>query len=277
MAKDKLRLDVLLVERGFFGGREKAKAAIMAGEIKVNGIVCDKASQTISADATIEIVGDNLPYVSRGGLKLAKAISEFNLDLKDKIIIDLGASTGGFVDCALQNGAAKVYAVDVGYGQLSWKLRQDPRVVVMERTNARYLTSADITEPVDIITADLSFISLQKAIPSAVEQLLRDGGELVALIKPQFEAGRNKVGKKGVVRDAATHVDVINNIITACENMNLQPLGLSFSPVTGPNGNIEYLIWAYKHNVQTGKLDVKLDVKKVVETAWLILVKNTVF
>ncbi len=277
MAKDKLRLDVLLVERGIFGGREKAKAAIMAGEIKVNGTVCDKASQTISADATIEVLGDNLPYVSRGGLKLAKAISEFGIHLKDKIIIDLGASTGGFVDCALQNGAAKVYAVDVGYGQLAWKLRQNPRVVVMERTNARYLTKADITEPVDMITADLSFISLQKAIPSAVEQLLREGGELVALIKPQFEAGRDKVGKKGVVRDAVTHVDVINNIITACGNMGLYPLGLSFSPVTGPNGNIEYLIWACKQNVPTEKLDAKLDVKKVVETAWIKLAKNTVF
>lgn len=273
MAKDKLRLDALLVDQGFFSGREKAKAAIMAGEIKVNGVVCDKASQIVSADAAIEILGAELPYVSRGGLKLAKAIDEFGLDLNNKIIIDLGASTGGFVDCALQNGAAKVYAVDVGYGQLAWKLRQDPRVVVMERTNARYLSKADIDEPMDMITADLSFISLQKAIPAAVGQLLGDGGELVALIKPQFEAGRDKVGKKGVVRDAATHIEVINNIIAACTSMGLQPLGLSFSPVTGPNGNIEYLIWARKSNNPA----TNIDVNSVVESAWLKLTKNSVY
>ncbi len=270
MAKDKLRLDALLVEMGLFGGRDKAKTAIMAGEVKVNGTVCDKASLIVSAEAMIELLSNQLPYVSRGGLKLAKAITEFGLDLKDKIIVDLGSSTGGFVDCALQNGAAKVYAVDVGYGQLAWKLRQDPRVVVLERTNARYLSKADINNQVDMITADLSFISLQKALPSAVEQLLDDGGELVALIKPQFEAGRDKVGKKGVVRDPATHIEVINDIIGACVRMDLTPIGLSYSPVTGPNGNIEYLIWACKNSAP----GVRIDVEKLVSEAWRLLIKN---
>ncbi|ATW24058.1 TlyA family RNA methyltransferase [Candidatus Formimonas warabiya] len=238
MRKD--RLDTLLTEKGFFPSRERAKAAIMAGLILVNGEKIDKAGTKVDFEADIQIKGSGLKYVSRGGLKLEKAILCFHLDFTEKIIADIGASTGGFTDCALQNGASKVFAVDVGYGQLDWKLRQDPRVVVLERVNARYLTAGEITEAVDMITIDASFISLGKILP-AVKEFLREDGCIVALIKPQFEAGREKVGKKGVVRDPAIHKEVIIQVLAVARDNALFCRGLTFSPITGPEGNIEYL------------------------------------
>ena len=192
-------------------------------------------------DAEIKIVGTDLKYVSRGGLKLEKAIQEFGLNLAGLTVLDIGASTGGFTDCSLQNGAVKVYAVDVGYGQLDWKLRQDPRVIVWERTNARYLTTSQIPEQVNLITIDVSFISLSKILP-VVKQFLKEDGSILALIKPQFEAGREKVGKKGVVRDPQTHQEVIFHVLTEAEKNNLYCWGLTYSPITGPEGNIEFLI-----------------------------------
>lgn len=243
---EKLRLDVLLVERGFFPSRERARAAIMAGAVLVDEQKIDKAGSRFAADVQIRLLGEDLPYVSRGGLKLAKALQVFDLDLHGLTMLDIGASTGGFVDCALQNGAAKVYAVDVGYNQLAWKLRQDERVVVLEKTNARYLDQDLIAETVDLVTADVSFISLTLALPAALDKLLKPGGALVALIKPQFEAGREKVGKKGVVRDPAVHQEVIERIVAACAQWQMGVQGLSYSPITGPNGNIEYLLYARK-------------------------------
>lgn len=238
----KQRLDVVLVRQGLFPSREKARAAIMAGQVEVAGCLVDKPGTPVPPDAPILIKGETCPYVSRGGLKLAKAIREFGLDLKGKVIADIGASTGGFTDCALQAGAAKVFAIDVGYGQLAWKLRQDPRVVVLERVNARYLSLADLQEPVDFVSVDVSFISLAKILP-AVRGILKADGEIVALIKPQFEAGRDLVGKRGVVRDPQVHRDVIARVISEAEAGGLIAKGLSYSPVTGPEGNIEYLLW----------------------------------
>lgn len=240
MKKD--RLDNILTEQGFFPSRERAKSAIMAGIVLVNGEKIDKAGTKVAVDAEIKILGNHLPYVSRGGLKLAKAVEAFSLDLKDLIILDIGASTGGFTDCALQQGAQKVYAVDVGYGQLDWKLRQDSRVIVLERTNARYLTTEQIPERVDLVTIDASFISLDKILP-VIKNFLKPEGSIVALIKPQFEAGRDKVGKKGVVRDPKTHQEVISHVLEASETHDLYPWGLTFSPITGPEGNIEYLVF----------------------------------
>lgn len=258
---EKQRLDVLLVEQGFFPAREKAKAAIMAGEIFVDGQKMDKAGSAVPITAQIEVRGAKLPYVSRGGLKLAKALSVFQLDLQGAVLLDLGASTGGFVDCALQAGAAKVYAVDVGYGQLAWKLRNDPRVVVWEKTNARYLTKEQVPEAVDCITVDASFISLAKVLEAAVA-FLKPEGYVVALIKPQFEAGREKVGKKGVVKDPAVHQQVIEKVIADFAILGLFPLGLDFSPITGPEGNIEYLLWAGKGEGHPQ------DIPTVVKAAW---------
>lgn len=239
MKKD--RLDSLLAERGFFSSRERAKSAIMAGRVLVNGERIDKAGTKVDWESEIKITGSDLKYVSRGGLKLEKAITQFGLDLSDQTVLDIGASTGGFTDCALQHGAGKVYAVDVGYGQLDWKLRQDERVIVLERTNARYLTKEQVPELVDLITIDASFISLDKIIP-AVKQFLQDQGSILALIKPQFEAGREKVGKKGVVRDPRVHQEVIMNILLEAEKHDLNCWGLTYSPITGPEGNIEYLV-----------------------------------
>jgi 23S rRNA (cytidine1920-2'-O)/16S rRNA (cytidine1409-2'-O)-methyltransferase len=213
------RLDVLLVQRGLASSREKAKAMIMGGFVFVNGQREDKAGTSFSEEVQIELRGTPLKYVSRGGLKLEKAIESFGIDLNEKICMDLGASTGGFTDCMLQNGASKVYAVDVGYGQLAWKLRQDPKVVCMEKTNARYLTEAEVSDKIDFATADLSFISLTKIL-TAVRELLSDEGEMVCLIKPQFEAGREKVGKKGVVRDPEVHREVIEKIVDFCTQMD---------------------------------------------------------
>lgn len=237
----KQRIDVLLVEQGFFPSREKARAAIMAGQILADRQRVDKAGTKVDVGVDIEIKGDVMPYVSRGGLKLEKAMQQFGFDLTGAVCMDIGASTGGFTDCMLQNGASKVFAVDVGYGQLDWKLRNDPRVVVMERTNIRHVTAEDIGEPMDFISIDVSFISLKLVLPVA-KALLGTQGKLVALIKPQFEAGRQQVGKNGVVRDAAIHAQVIQQVVGFAQELGLNPEGLSFSPIRGPKGNVEFLL-----------------------------------
>jgi len=242
---EKKRLDVVLVEKGFFESREKAKASIMAGVVYVDEQKLDKAGEMISSEAKIEVRGNVCPYVSRGGLKLEKAINEFDIDLKDKVCMDIGASTGGFTDCMLQNGAKKVFSVDVGYGQFAWKLRQDERVVCMERTNIRYVTKEDIGEELDFASIDVSFISLTKVLPVAFS-LTKDNGEVVALIKPQFEAGREQVGKKGVVRDSNVHKEVIEKVIDFSNSLGFGVKNLSFSPIKGPEGNIEFLVYLYK-------------------------------
>lgn len=242
----KMRLDVALVEKGLVKSREKAKALIMAGQVLVDNKKIDKAGTEIDPELEIRILGNDLPYVSRGGLKLEKAIQAFDLDFAGKVVADIGASTGGFVDCALQNGAVKVYAIDVGYNQLDWKLRTDERVINMEKTNARYLTPEDIGEPLDFVTTDVAFISLDKILPPAVP-LLKEDGQVAALIKPQFEAGREHVGKKGVVRDPLVHKQVIHKILDLCAEIGLKVNGLTYSPIKGPEGNIEYLLWASKH------------------------------
>ena len=245
MSEKKERLDILLVERGIIPSREKAKASIMAGEIFVDGQRIDKAGEKIPVTASIEFKGKALKYVSRGGLKLEKAMKEFPIVLQDKVCMDIGASTGGFTDCMLQNGAQKVFSVDVGYGQFAWKLRTDERVVCMERTNIRYVTLEDIGEPLDFASIDVSFISLKTIMPATVN-LLKSKGEVVALIKPQFEAGREKVGKKGVVRDINVHKEVVYGIVDYLMENNLNVLGLSYSPIKGPEGNIEYLVYFTK-------------------------------
>ena len=239
----KQRLDILLVEQGLAASREKAKAMIMSGVAFVNGQREDKAGSTFDekAAATIEIHGSTLRYVSRGGLKLEKAVEQFGFSLKDKVCMDVGASTGGFTDCMLQNGAVKVFSVDVGRGQLDWKLRNDERVVCMEKTNMRYVKPEDIGELVDFISIDVSFISLTKILPP-VKACLKEGGQVVCLIKPQFEAGREKVGKKGVVRDRAVHEDVIKQIMDFAAALGFSLLHLDYSPIKGPEGNIEYLL-----------------------------------
>lgn len=241
----KERLDVLLVQRGFAPSREKAKAMIMEGNVFVAGQREDKAGTFFDVKAEIEVRGNTLKYVSRGGLKLEKAIEHFKINLTDKVCMDIGASTGGFTDCMLQNGAGKVYAVDVGYGQFAWKLRQDERVVCMEKTNIRYVTPEDISDILDFASVDVSFISLTKVLPAAKE-LLREDGEMVCLIKPQFEAGREKVGKKGVVREPKVHQEVIEKIISFSKEIGFGVRGLDFSPIRGPEGNIEYLIHIQK-------------------------------
>ena len=237
----KERLDVLLVKRNLASSREKAKAIIMSGNEFVDGQREDKAGSTFDEKQEIIVKGKTLKYVSRGGLKLEKAMKNFDIVLKDKVCMDVGASTGGFTDCMLQNGAVKVYSVDVGHGQLDWKLRNDERVVCMERTNMRYMTEDDIDEKASFVSIDVSFISLTKILP-AVYRILNTGGEVVALIKPQFEAGREKVGKKGVVRDPAVHLEVIEKVIAYASTIAMEPCHLSFSPIKGPEGNIEYLL-----------------------------------
>ncbi len=238
----KLRLDKLLLERNLADSREKARAMIMAGQVLVNQIKVEKAGSLVDSEAQISITGKKLAYVSRGGLKLEKALEEFPIDLDDKVLADLGASTGGFTDCALQKGAAKVYAIDVGYGQLDWKLRNDPRVVVLERTNARNLEEDSLPEKIDFVTADLAFISLTKILP-AIRKILRNKGQALVLIKPQFEAGRENIEKKGVVKDPLVHEEVINKVISFAETEGFSAQGLTFSPIKGPEGNIEYLLW----------------------------------
>lgn len=238
----KERLDVLLVKRNLMPSRERAKAEIMSGNVYVNGQKEEKAGTFFPDDVKIEIRGNTLKYVSRGGLKLEKALKVFPVDLQGKTCMDIGASTGGFTDCMLQNGAAKVYAVDVGYGQFAWKLRQDPRVVCMEKTNIRYVGPDQIADPLDFASADVSFISLTKVF-GPVKTLLKENAEMVCLIKPQFEAGRERVGKKGVVRDPEVHREVIGSVAGCAKSLGFSVLGLDFSPVKGPEGNIEYLLY----------------------------------
>ena len=246
---EKERLDVLLVQLGLANSRELAKAYIMAGNVYVDGQKEDKAGTKVAVNADIEVKGSQMKYVSRGGYKLEKAINEFGVQLQGKICLDIGASTGGFTDCMLQNGASKVYAIDVGYGQFAWKLRNDERVVCLEKTNVRYVTHEQVPDEGDFASIDVSFISLTKVLP-AVLGVLGPNGQLVCLIKPQFEAGREKVGKKGVVRDINVHREVIEMIVNYVRAQNLGILALDFSPIKGPEGNIEYLI--YLDKIQTG-------------------------
>ena len=251
----KTRLDVLLVERGFMESRQKAQAVIMSGNVFVAGQRVDKPGTAVPNEADIEVRGHVLRYVSRGGLKLEKAMKSFPLTLEGKICADIGASTGGFTDCMLQNGAVKVYAVDVGYGQLDWKLRNDARVVCMERTNARYLTHEEIPDELDFASIDVSFISLKLIFP-ALHGLLKDGGEIACLIKPQFEAGREKVGKKGVVRDPAVHLEVLENFLIHAKESGFTVVDVTYSPIRGPEGNIEYLGYLRKEDAPHGTFDL---------------------
>lgn len=237
----KKRLDILVYEKGFTDSREKAKAIIMAGQVYVDNQKADKCGTTYDENANIEVRGNVQKYVSRGGLKLEKAINNFDFDLTDKITMDIGASTGGFTDCMLQNGAKKVYSIDVGYGQLAWKLRTDERVVNLERTNMRKVTREQVPDEIDFFSVDVSFISLKLILPVARELMAKDA-QAVCLIKPQFEAGREKVGKKGVVRDPLVHIEVVQNIYNFCLENGFDVLNLDFSPIKGPEGNIEYLI-----------------------------------
>ncbi len=236
----KKRLDLLLYERGQAESRQRAQAMIMAGQVYVGGQKIEKAGNPTAEDAEIEVRGKTLPYVSRGGLKLEKAMHTFPINLKNTFCADIGASTGGFTDCMLQNGASKVYAVDVGYGQLAWSLRSDPRVVCLERTNARYITPQHIPDLLDFVSIDVSFISLKLILP-AVRALLKERGTVVCLVKPQFEAGREKVGKKGVVRDSAVHLEVLEHFLSNAQEAGFSVKGLTYSPIRGPEGNIEYL------------------------------------
>mgnify|MGYP000664195678 FL=1 len=262
----KERLDILLVNKGLAPSREKAKAMIMEGNVFVDNNREDKAGSTFDVNANIEVKGNTLKYVSRGGLKLEKAMKNFGVELEGKVCMDVGASTGGFTDCMLQNGAVKVYSVDVGHGQLDWKLRNDERVVCMEKTNIRYVTPEDIEEPVDFSSIDVSFISLTKVL-LPVRNLLSQDGQIVCLIKPQFEAGREKVGKKGVVRDPAVHKEVIEKVIAFAKEQYLQPLALDFSPIKGPEGNIEYLLYLQKKPEGSEMTDGDMDVDAVVGQA----------
>lgn len=258
----KERLDVLLVKKGLAESREKAKAIIMSGIVYVDNNKEDKTGQTFNEDALIEVRGNTLRYVSRGGLKLEKAMNCFGVTLEGKIAMDVGASTGGFTDCMLQNGAVKVYSVDVGHGQLAWKLRNDERVVCMEKTNIRYVTPDDVADKIDFASIDVSFISLKKVLP-AVYDLLTDVGEVVCLIKPQFEAGREKVGKKGVVREQSVHVEVVDMIVSFAREMGFVTLDLSYSPIKGPEGNIEYLLYITKDTSREGReFDINALVKE---------------
>ena len=239
---EKKRADILLFERGLVESREKAKRVIMEGAVFIEDRKIDKPGEKVSIDSPINIRKNPITYVSRGGLKLEKAIDVFNIELNDKTAMDIGASTGGFTDCMLKNGAKKVYAIDVGYGQLDWELRNDPRVVVKERTNIRYVTEEDIDEIMDFISIDVSFISLRLVLPIA-KKFLSEMGHIVALIKPQFEAGKTKVGKKGLVRNKGTHYEVIKTITEFCKTIELNIIGIDFSPITGITGNIEFLAY----------------------------------
>ena len=252
---NKIRLDVLLVERGLEETRQRAQAVIMSGQVFVEGRRADKPGQSVSADAAVEVRG-GLAYVSRGGLKLEKAMKAFPITLEGAACGDIGASTGGFTDCMLQNGARRVYAVDVGYGQLAWKLRSDPRVVCLERTNARYLSREQVPEALDFASVDVSFISLRLILPP-LAALLREGGQIVSLVKPQFEAGREKVGKKGVVRDPAVHLEVLERYLDHAREAGLTVRGLTWSPIRGPEGNIEYLGFLEKGPAEQESFDLR--------------------
>ena len=238
--KHKQRLDLLMTERGLCDSRSRAQALIMSGAVFVDGQKCDKAGTPVADDAAVEVRGETCPFVSRGGLKLEKALREFGVDPTGYVCSDSGASTGGFTDCLLQKGAKKVFAIDVGYGQLAWALRTDPRVVCMERTNIRYVTPEDLGEPLDLSVVDVSFISLRLVLP-AVQKLLKPTGQVLCLIKPQFEAGKDKVGKKGVVREKSTHVEVLEQFLGLADELGFTVRNLTFSPVKGPEGNIEFL------------------------------------
>lgn len=262
----KERLDVLLVKRNLAASREKAKAVIMAGNVYVEGQKEDKAGSMFPDSVSIQVRGNTLPYVSRGGLKLEKAMKQFELDLKGKVCMDVGSSTGGFTDCMLQNGAVKVYAVDVGHGQLDWKLRQDERVVCMEKTNIRYVVPEDIQEPAEFSSIDVSFISLTKVL-LPVRNLLTPSGQIVCLIKPQFEAGREKVGKKGVVRDQSVHAEVIEKVADYARSIWFELLHLDFSPIKGPEGNIEYLLHMQKREEGSDVKDMPFSIQEIVEKA----------
>ena len=273
----KERLDVMMVNRGLAESREKAKAIIMSGIVYVDNIKEDKAGSTFDEKAQIEVRGNTLKYVSRGGLKLEKAMDCFGVSLAGKVAMDVGSSTGGFTDCMLQNGAVKVYSVDVGHGQLAWKLRNDERVVCMEKTNIRYVTPDDIEDRIAFASIDVSFISLTKVLPP-VKELLTDDGEIVCLIKPQFEAGREKVGKKGVVRDQKVHVEVVEMIVDFARQIGFKTLDLSYSPIKGPEGNIEYLLHLQNHpEGEDGPViyeEMPVDPKKIVEEAHAALDKE---
>ena len=268
----KERLDVLLVKRNLAESREKAKAIIMSGNVFVEGQREDKAGSTFPEEVHIEVKGSKLPYVSRGGLKLEKAIANFDVQLQDKVCTDVGSSTGGFTDCMLQNGARKVFAIDVGTNQLAWKLRQDERVVCMEKTNIRYVTPDDLGETIDFSSIDVSFISLTKVL-LPIRNYLKEDGQIVALIKPQFEAGRDKVGKKGVVREKSTHYEVIEMVLSYAVSIGFNVLNLDFSPIKGPEGNIEYLAHLQKVEEIGTITDVAIDWKQVVENAFETLAK----
>lgn len=242
MSKGKERLDILVVKQGLASSREKAKAAIMAGLIFSRGQRLDKPGLELPENTVLEIKGEVLPYVSRGGLKLEKALKVFPVSFEEAVVADIGASTGGFTDCALQNGAIRVYAIDVGYGQLDWKLRTDNRVICMERVNARYLDEDSLPEKVDYVVTDVAFISVTKIFP-AMLSILKNNGQVIALIKPQFEAGREHVGKKGVVKDPQVHEQVLERVLAEAESLGFTVKGLEFSPIRGPEGNIEYLAW----------------------------------
>lgn len=258
----KSRLDKLVFERNLADSREKAKALIMAGKVFVNHVKTDKPGTMVDESLPVEIIDDRLPYVSRGGYKLEKALQVFPVSLTGKVVADIGSSTGGFTDCALQNGATKVYAIDVGYGQLDWSLRNDPRVVSMERTNARYLTAEMLQEQADFVTIDVAFISLTKILPAAKQILCPDSGQVIALIKPQFEAGRENVGKKGVVRDKSVHAQVIRKIVDFAKSEGFKVGGIDYSPIRGPEGNIEYLLW-----LTLSGTDAEADIGNIVESA----------
>lgn len=265
---EKQRLDVALTERGYTESREKAKALIMAGIVYVNNQKSDKAGNTVKPDDIIEVRGETLKYVSRGGLKLSKAMKSFNISLDGCICADIGASTGGFTDCMLQNGVSKVYSIDVGYGQLAWKLRTDSRVVNLERTNFRYVTREQVPDPLDFASVDVSFISLYHIFP-VLRTLLKEGGRAVCLIKPQFEAGKENVGKKGVVRDKAVHIAVIEKIVSLISENKFSLLGLDFSPIKGPEGNIEYLCFIEKS--ETPDVLCEITAEELVEESYKAL------
>ncbi|MFO7294496.1 MAG: TlyA family RNA methyltransferase [Clostridia bacterium] len=266
MSTSKERLDVLLVRRNLIESREKAKAAIMAGLVYVGNKKVDKPGTLVRIDEEVTIKGDPIPYVSRGGLKLEKALQVFRVSVEGKVFMDVGASTGGFTHCLLLNGAKKVYAIDVGYGQLAWQLRQDQRVVVMERTNIRYVTADMFDEPIQGATIDVSFISLKLVLP-VVKEIVQEDSDIIALIKPQFEAGRQKVGKKGIVRDPRVHTEVLLGFIDTCQELGLTLYDITYSPITGPEGNIEFLAHLHKATASPFIYVTAQKVEKVVEEA----------
>lgn len=269
----KERLDVLLVKRNLASSREKAKAIIMSGNVFVDGQREDKAGTSFSEEVQIEVRGHALPYVSRGGLKLEKAMKNFDVSMEGKVCTDVGSSTGGFTDCMLQNGAVKAFAIDVGHGQLDWKLRQDERVVCMEKTNIRYVQPEDLGEPIDFSSIDVSFISLTKVL-LPIRNYLKENGEIVALIKPQFEAGREKVGKKGVVREKSTHIEVIEKVTNYAVSIGFEVAALEFSPIKGPEGNIEYLVHLKKRPEKEARIVESVDIRGTVDVAFDTLAKK---